>query len=710
MSRHVRFAAFELLSDKRLLLRDGAPLPLTPKAFDTLLFLLDHRDRVVTKDELLSSLWPDTVVEEATLTQHIYKIRKALNDEEGLRYIQTVPRRGYRFVADVSEAAADVAVAPPGEKAAWATRIGARWWIAAMAAIAVATFPMWGRRQSPRIESSTIQFTIAAPQDTRVSQVAISRDGRSVVVEAVDPNGSSRLWLRRIESLTAQPIPGTDGGYQPFWSPDGRAIGFFADGKLRTIGVDGAGGEALGDVTDARGGTWNADGDIVFAPSSRGGLFRVSARGGRPQPVTRFDAGPAMNSQRWPSFLPDGRHFLFMQMAARGDSRGVFAGDLSGAPAVRLLPDNSSAVYAKDGYLLFGRDNALVAQPFDAARLRVSGQAALVADGVGRFVSMYMPVSVSDNGLLVYAARDRRSRLVWYDRNGRATSTLGGPVRQGDPVVAADGSEVLSWRGNEGDANLWLDDVRRGTSARLTFTGQDVLPVWSPDGSEMIFRSNRGGVGDLYRKPVRRTDPETLLLASAGRKDPTDWSPDGRYLLYDDYGDRGAHSASDIFVLPLVGAPAPVRYAASPFGKWGGRFSPDGRWVAYSADDSGRPEIYVQAFPSTTERWRVSTTGGEEPQWSRDGRELYFISPDDWLNAAPVAWLNAAPVARRGSSLELGGAKRLFRIAAKFTTLRNRYAVGADGSRFLVDTPISEDALVPLTVIVNWRNVLRDRD
>ena len=701
MSRHVRFAAFELLSDKRLLLRDGTPLPLTPKAFDTLLFLIEHRDRVVTKDELLSSLWPDTVVEEATLSQHIYKIRKALNDEEGLRYIQTVPRRGYRFVAAVSEADTDVAVAPPGETAVRAARIGARWWIAALAAIVVAAILISRGRQSHGTESSTIQFTIAPPQGTRVSQAAISRDGRGVIVEAVEANGAGRLWLRRIDSLAAQPIPGTDGGYQPFWSPDGRAIGFFADGKLRTIGVDGAGGEALCDVADARGGTWNDDGEIVFAPSSRSGLFRVSARGGHPEPVTKFDAGPAMNSQRWPWFLPDGRHFLFMQMAARADSRGVFAGDLSGAPAVRVLPDESSAIYANDGYLLFGRDNALVAQPFDAARLRVFGQAALVADGVGRFVSMYMPVSVSENGRLVYAARDRRSRLVWYDRSGRATSTLGAPVRQGDPVVAADGSEVLSWRGNEGDANLWLDDVRRGSSARLTFTGQDVLPVWSPDGGEMIFRSNRNGVGDLYRKPVQRTDPETLLLASAGRKDPTDWSPDGRYLLYDDYGVGEAHSVSDIFVLPLAGPPVPARYAGSPFAKWGGRFSPDGRWVAYSADDSGRPEIYVQAFPSTTERWRVSTTGGEEVQWSRDGSELFFVSPDSWLTAVPVK--------RRGPSLEFGGAQRLFRVGLKFTALRNRYAVGAGGNQFLVDTPMSEDALVPLTVVVNWRAVLRDK-
>ena len=702
MSRHVRFAPFELLPDKRLLLRDGAPLPLTPKAFDTLLFLLDHRDRVVTKDELLSSLWPDTVVEEATLTQHIYKIRKALNDEEGLRYIQTIPRRGYRFVADVFEADADVAAAPPAKTAAPARRIRARWWLAAtVAAFIVAAVAVSRGRQSQGSESSPIQFTIAPPQGTRVSQVAISRDGRNIVVEA-DANGSSRLWLRRIDSLAALPIPGTDGGDQPFWSPDGRAIGFFADGKLRTIGVDGAGGETLCDVADARGGTWNADGDIVFAPSSRGGLFRVSVRGGHPKPVTTFDAGGGMVSQRWPAFLPDGRHFIFTQMGARPEARGVFTSDLAGTPAVRLLPDDSSAVYAPDGYLLFGRDNALVAQPFDAPRLRVFGHAALVADGVGRFVTMYIPVSVSDNGRLVYAARDRRSRLVWYDRNGRATSTVSPAARQGDPVVSADGSEVLSWRGNEDVVNLWLDDTRHGTGTRLTFSGQDVLPVWSPDGSEMIFRSNRGGVGDLYRKPVRRTDPETLLLASAGRKDPTDWSPDGRYLLYDDYGDRDARSASDIFVLPLAGAPAPVRYAASPFGKWGGRFSPDGRWVAYAADDSGRPEIYVQAFPSTTQRWRVSTAGGEEPQWSRDGRELFFVSPDDWLNAASVT--------RRGSSLEFGGAQRLFRIAAKYSTLRNRYAVGADGNRFLIDTPMSEDALVPLTVVVNWRGVLHDRE
>jgi eukaryotic-like serine/threonine-protein kinase len=335
-----------------------------------------------------------------------------------------------------------------------------------------------------------------------------------------------------------------------------------------------------------------------------------------------------------------------------------------------------------------------MAVPFDARRLRAFGEATPVADGMGRFVSMYMPVTVSATGPLVYEARDRRSRLVWYGRDGHQIATIGEPTRQGDPVTSADGSEILSWKGGEADVNLWLDDLTRGTTARVTFSGQDVLPVWSPDGSETIFRSNRSGLGDLYRKSLRRTDPEALLLESPGRKDPTDWSSDGRYLLDDNYDSGEIHPAPDIWVLPLFGDRRPSPYAASPFAKSAGRFSPNGRWVAYVADDTGASEVYVQAFPATSQRWRVSTAGAEDPQWRRDGRELFFVSP--------AGWITAVAVTERAGAIAFGSPQPLFQIALKYTVLRNRYAAGGDGNRFLVDTPVDEGAAVPLTVVVNW--------
>lgn len=690
-----RFGAFEVVPPKRLLLRGGDPLPLTPKAFDTLQYLIEHRDRVVSKDELLSVLWSGVVVEEATLSQHIYKIRKALNDEDGIRYIVTVPRRGYRFVGEVEGDRDGEPATPVATPAVPLRRLPLLVLLLAVAILVAATVAFFWRAASAGRASAPILFTIAPPADSRIEQLAISPDGENVVFHAVAARGNGRLWLHRFDSLGSRPIDGTEDGDSPFWAPDGRTIGFFANGKLRTISVAGGAARAICDVADARGGTWNRDGDIVFAPASRSGLFRVSVRGGRAEPVTAFDPAAGAVSQRWPVFLPDQRHFLYLQLSGRAELRGIYAGAVDGGAPVRVAPDDSSAVYAPSGYLLFGRGNALVALRFDAQSLRTSGEAAPVAQGVGRFVSMYMPVSVSDTGRLVYEARDRRSRFVWYARDGRRIASVGDATRQGDPVANGHGSEILSWKGSEDSVNLWLDDVARGTSQRVTFSGQDVLPVWSPDGSEAIFRSNRSGVGNLYRKALRRTDPEALVLDSPGRKDPTDWSSDGRYVLYDNYEAGERPTAPDIWVLPLFGDRRPAPYAASPYAKWAGHFSPNGRWMTYVADDTGAAEVYVQAFPATGQRWRVSTAGADDPQWRRDGRELFFVSP--------AGWLTAVDVTERGGGIALGAPRPLFQIALKYSVLRNRYAAAADGKRFLVDTPIDDGVAVPLTVVVNWR-------
>src|SRR5262249_21797079 len=311
----------------------------------------------------------------------------------------------------------------------------------------------------PDVEAGAIRFTIPAPNGTRIEQLAISPNGQTVVFHAASTSGSGRLSLRRLDSLGSHPIEGTDDGDSPFWSPDGQWMGLFANGKLRTINIAGGAPEALCETADARGGTWNRDGQIVFAPSSRSGLFRVSAHGGRAEPVTTFSTADGMVSQRWPVFLPDQRHFLYLQMSGRAESRGVFAASVDrAAPPVRILPDDSSAVYAS-GYLLFGRDTSLVAQRFDAQNLRLSGAATPVADGVGRFVSMYMPAAASLTERLVYEARDRRSHLVWFGRNGERLATVGGGGRQGGPGPRPDEGEVVSWGSGEGGGDLWVAAV-----------------------------------------------------------------------------------------------------------------------------------------------------------------------------------------------------------------------------------------------------------
>jgi DNA-binding winged helix-turn-helix (wHTH) protein/Tol biopolymer transport system component len=690
-----RFPPFILDPARRLLLRDDSPVPVTPKCFDMLAFLIQHRDRVVSKEELLSHLWPDTVVEEATLTQHVYLLRRALHDsEEGGRFIATVPRRGYRFVAAVSDPAmltGQPATANPRTEARTPARMI---WIGITALLVVATIvaSTLARRQRP--ESASLRFTIAAPADTRFADVSLSPDGRTIVFRTIASDAASRLWIRRLDSLAAQPLKGTDGAVSPFWSPNGRHIGFFAAGKLMRLGLDSGARDVICEAANPRGGSWNADDTIIFVPDSRSAVYRVSAAGGKPTPITTLGTSERITSHRWPAFLPDGRHFVFVQMAGDRGHAGIFVGSLDGAAPIRLLADVSNAEYAAPGYLLFVRGDALVAQPFDTARLRLSGEPIGVADGVGRLVTMYAPFSVAENECLIYEGHDPHSQFVWLDRAGRELGRVGEPARQGDPILTKDGSKVLSWKGDVESVDIWLDDLTRRTSSRLTFTGGNVVPVWSPAEDQTIFRSNRNGPGDLYLKDLTRTDPERLIMRSPFRKEPTDWSPDGRFLLYDNYDNTDAsRSQPDMWVLPLDGA-TPAPYQASPFTRWAGRFSPDGRWVAYAADETGKPEVYVQSFPANNVRWRVSTNGGDQPQWRRDGKEVFFIGSDGMLFAVGVS--------RRNSSLQFTEPRPLFRTKTKSSRLRNTYAVASDGDRFLVDLPVDDPATVPLTVVTKW--------
>jgi eukaryotic-like serine/threonine-protein kinase len=689
-----RFSPFLVDPEKRTLLRGGLPVSLTPKTFDILVFFLTHRDRVVSKEELLSQLWPDTAVEEATLAQHVYLLRRALNDsEEGARYIETVPRRGYRFVASVSERDD-----PPPERAEASGRRSSnrRWvWAVAAAFLPIAAVLVAVLRYREPFEPSALRFTIAPPAGTRFSGVALSPDGQTIVFRAVTREGTSLLWIRRLDSLTAHPLKGTEDGAQPFWSPNGRHIGFFAGGKLKKVKAENGAPDVICDAPNPRGGSWGKDDTIVFAPDSRSGLARVPATGGIARSITTLIAADRITSHRWPQFLPDSRRFLFVQMAGDARQAGVFVGSIDGAAPVRLLPDVSNAVYAREGYVLFSRGDALVAQPFDAVRLRLTGDPVVVAEGVGRLVTMYAPFSIAENQRLIYEGHDPRSRFVWLDRTGREIGTVGRPARQGDPALSRDGSRVLSWKGDVDAVDIWIDDLARGTSSRLTFTGQDIVPVWSADEKRAIFRSNRNGPGDLYLKDLTHSDREELLLRTPFRKEPTDWSPDGQYLLFDNYDNTDTtRPQPDMCVLSLHGDHVAARYQDSPFTRWSGRFSPDGRWIAFAGDETGRPEVYVQAFPANNVRWRVSINGGDQPQWRQDGRELFFVSADESLCAVQVS--------HDGAALRFTSPRPLFKMRAKHSGLRNTYAVSGDGERFLVDTPVEDPAAVPLTVVTSW--------
>jgi eukaryotic-like serine/threonine-protein kinase len=692
------FGPFVLDPARRRLVRDDEPIPLTPKAFDTLVILIERRDQVMSKDDLLKLLWPDIVVEESNLSQQISHLRKALDDEASEpRYIATLPKRGYRFVAAVTQkdSAAGKRLVP--------LRVDRpRFVLAALVLVvlaAVVAAAIFLRPQPP--QANLVRFAIDPPQGARFTFLALSPDGGRLVFSVQGARNEDQLWVRSLDALESRALPGTEGGTMPFWSPDGRHVGFFAHGKLKAIDALGGPPETLCDAPNPRGGSWSRSGAIIFAPDSRSAIWRVAASGGSPARLTSLDPAIRASSHRFPHFLPDGRHFLYLQWSGQVEKQGVWVGSIDSAETIRLVDANSSAAYAPPGYLLFVRDENLMAQAFDVARLTLSGHAFSVASGLGRRTNNYAAFSLSERGGLAYHAVDFKMRLVWFDRSGHEIETLAvPPARLGDPVISADGHQILFSRMNPEtetpDIFLYNDqhDVSRVTSD----PGFNVLPIWSADAARVIYRSNRNGPGDLYVKSLTGSGKEELLLRNAARKDPTDWSPDGRFILYDTYVGDDPSRESDMWVLPLFDDRKPNPYQRKTFSAWGGRFSPDGHWVAYASDEHGKENVYIQAFPATGVSYRISRQGGWQPVWRRDGRELFYLATDGTLMAAAVS--------AHDDIVEAGVPIPLFRPTVRSTLLRNHFDVAPNGDRILINTPVQDEATAPITVVLNWTAAL----
>ncbi len=586
-----------------------------------------------------------------------------------------------------------------------------------------------------------------APPETRVDLVtpaggdplafALSPDGRQIVFVAAG-DGASRLWLRSLSTTTAQPLPGTDGAAYPFWSPDSRAVAFFADGQLKRLDLGGGAPRALAAAPLGRGGSWNADGVLLFAPTAGGPLFRVAAAGGAAAPVTTLDR---QTSHRWPVFLPDGQHFLFYAWGGP-DTAGIHLGTLDAGAPTRLTAADAAATYLpadalreggprpsvavreggpggaealrEGGWLLWTRAGTLQAQRLDLPRRALTGDPVTLADAVVSDGTINRSaVAVSATGLVAYrAGRARRRQLTWVDRTGKVLGTLGAPDEHTllSPRVAPDGRRVAVYRTVQGNTDLWLLDGAR--TSRLTFdAGGDRTPIWSPDGRRLVFNSDRTGVRDLYGKDASGAGVEARLVASAQSKVATDWSADGRFLLYVSLDPQTAWDLWAQEMDPSTGAAregrAPGTVLRTPFIELWGRFSPDGRWVAYQSNASGRMEIYVRpgtppaaagaAAPAPSAQWQVSTAGGIHPSWRADGQALYYLGPDGALMAAPVT--------TRGTALEPGTPVALFptRIVGGWDGGQSpQYDVTRDG-RFLINTVLDDAAATPITLIMNWR-------
>jgi Tol biopolymer transport system component len=559
----------------------------------------------------------------------------------------------------------------------------------------------------PRSTTPVIRSTVLPPEKTSFSfvgggagPVAVSPDGRQLVFVASESGSKRQLWVRPLESLVAKPLPATADATYPFWSPDSRFVGFFADGKLKKIDV--AGGPALSicDAPDARGGTWSRDGIIVFEPQFREALQRVVATGGKPLPVTKLDASRRETTHRWPWFLPDGRHFLFFSgshsTGAESELDAIFVGSLDEETPKLLVNARSNAAYAA-GHLLFVRQKTLLAQPFDPKTLKLVGEAFPIAEKVQDDPGFFNAVfSVSDQGTLAYqesGGTTGLSELVWVDRSGKKIDVLGEPADYYEPRISPDGRRVAVGIGDPGD--IWIYDVARRIRTRLTFAAaDDFSSVWSPDGTRVAFSSVRSGAGDLYAKVASGTGADELLSSSKVFKVPNSWSPDGRYLAYF----AGAPGwKADLWLLSL-----PDRKASpllqTEFDEVAAAFSPDGRWLAYASNESGRYEIYVQPFPGPGGKWQVSTAGGLHPRWRRDGKELFYITSDGKVMAVEV---------RAGAAFESGTLQALFATSLKNALGPPSYDASADGQRFLLSRPIGEESSPPITLVQNWPALLK---
>ncbi len=545
------------------------------------------------------------------------------------------------------------------------------------------------------------RFALQLPGRSRQVFLTLSPDG-TMLAFVSDEGGAERIWIRPLDALEAHPLAGTEGAAYPFWSPDSRKLGFFGRGKLKKVAVEGGPVEDLCDAPSARGGAWNREGVIVFAPEAAGGLFQVPDRGGDPSPVTK---ATARQSHRYPEFIAGGRQFLFYS-EEQGAAAGVFLGWLDGRAPVRLLNDRSRAQYVPPatgtgpGFLVFARQTAVMGLPFDAASLRPTGEALVVArdvDPQGGNVGL-SAFTASNNGVLAYreGRTERDLVIASFDRTGRQVAVLGAPRLFTSFDISRGGRQACFTLADEG---LWVQKLDHGAPEKFG-TGESC--VWTPDGRNLVF-SIGGFSPRLARKSANSAEAEQALWEGgpSSNATPLDITPDGRWLAFSKTG----ADADGLWLLPLDGDHIPVKYFDGPGEDRHPQFSPDGKWLAYSSDESGRFEVYAQPIPATGASQQISTTGGSHPRWRRDGRELYFLSADGELVAVPITFGTGR--LERGSPTRLS--ERSF-LVDNPNQAGNRkdiyYQPSADGKTFFALVPpdgAADRRLPPITIRTNWR-------
>jgi Tol biopolymer transport system component/tRNA A-37 threonylcarbamoyl transferase component Bud32 len=574
------------------------------------------------------------------------------------------------------------------------------WAAAAVAALGAILATVGFVRRAPAPLQVT-RFQIAAPSDLDiVGSARISPDGRTLAFQATDSTGESRLWVRPLGSLDARPLLGSEGMvFRPIWSPDSRHVAFFADGRLKRVAVDGGQVQIICDEDRGADGSWNRHGDILYDGEDTDPIRRVGAGGGIPRPAVTVDAEVGEAAVGWPEFLPDGHRFLYVLWAENANSR-LMLGELDSDESTYVMDVDSRVQYAEPGYLVYVRDDTLVAQPFDEKSVRIMGDPRPLAQHMGIDAVGLSHFSLARNGTMVYQTEGSAvRRLVWRDRSGRELGSVGTPAAHGDMWLSPDGGRVVVDSGEaRGDASdLWVHDLERGVASRFTFDpASDIAPVWSPDGAQIAFSSIRGtGASyDLYLQDVTGAGSAMELLTGDQQLIAGDWSRDGKYLICAVYE---AGTSWDIWAVPMDGSGESIKVVASEFAESRPSFSPDGRWIAYQSNESGQNEIYVREFPGPGGRWQVSTDGGTDPHWSHDGREIFYLDADDQLASVAV---QITP----GFRADLP--QTLFDAQLFPGTFRSRYTVAADGERFLLLSRAEAQTVPPLTVVMNWTATL----
>ena len=615
------------------------------------------------------------------------------------RCLQKDPQRRLRDIGDarieIEEALGQAPSAPPAQAprppkrpliAAAALAFSAA--ILAMLPFAVSYF------NRDTTEAAAIRFLLYPPELGFDSPPAVSPDGRYVAFVASTSGGRISVWVRPMDSAEARALPGTADAQYPFWSPDSRSLAYFTVRSLMRVDLAGGSPRVVCDAPLGRWGAWNRDGVTLFSTNSSRmlGVHRAPATGGKAEPVTKLDASRDERRHLEPWFLPDGRRFLYR---VQGRQPGVYAGSLDSSE-VRLVANAHLAtmyVPGRDshdaGYLLAARDDRLWAQPFDARRLEVTGEPVMVAERVGSFSA--------STGVLAYRSEAVESgSLVWFDRTGKRLEALGPP---GHFEISPDDKRVAVGRSESRD--IWLHDLSRKTASRFTFGGAESTPTWSPDGERIGFVSARKPRLEMYQKSSSGAGQEELIAMAEEGMQHTHWSPDGRYLAYDGPGEKTAY---DIWVIPMspgAGARKPEPVLKTEFNETQPQFSPDGTWLAYISDETGRYEVYIQGFPEKRGKWKISTDGGAQPRWRRDGKELYYLAADARLMAVEMKIAGRAP--------EAGFPKPLFDAPQRGNDTTSHFDVTSDGQRYLIRAPSGESRSSPVTVVVNWTAGLKKR-